>query len=71
MSSIFIFFVFFSGVETFFTNTKIQSFINMRTHMTELFPDAMVNSTEEGLRRAKAEDYAFLWDNTVTSYKVI
>lgn len=37
--------------------------------MTELFPDAMVNSTDEGLRRAKGEHYAFLWDNTVTSYQ--
>ena len=57
-----------SGVETFFKNTKIPAFRDMWTHMTELFPDAMVNSTQEGLKRVKSEQYAFLWDNTVTSY---
>ena len=57
-----------SGVETFFNKTKIPAFRDMWTHMTELFPDAMVNTTQEGLMRVKNEDYAFLWDNTVTSY---
>ena len=57
-----------SGVETFFKNTKIPAFRDMWTHMTELFPDAMVNTTQEGLARVKSEEYAFLWDNTVTSY---
>ena len=57
-----------SGVETFFKNTKITAFRDMWTHMTELFPDAMVNTTQEGINRVKNEDYAFLWDNTVTSY---
>ena len=57
-----------SGVETFFKNTKIPAFRDMWTHMTELFPDAMVNTTQEGMKRVKNEDYAFLWDNTVTSY---
>lgn len=57
-----------SGVMSFFKNSQVEPFRKMWTTMSELFPDAMVNSTEEGLQRVAEGNYAFLWDNTVTSY---
>ena len=57
-----------SGVEMFFKNTKVEPFAKMWTQMSEIFPDAMVNSTEAGLKKVKEGNYAFLWDSTVTSY---
>ena len=57
-----------SGVEGFFKNTRIPAFAEMWTLMDEIFPDSMVNTTEQGLARVKEGNYAFLWDSTVTSY---
>ena len=57
-----------SGVESFFKHTKIEPFSDMWATMSELMPSTMVNTTEEGIKRVKEGDYAFLWDNTVTSY---
>ncbi len=57
-----------SGVQTFFKSTKLDPYQKMWTHMSGVMPDSMVNNTEEGLKRAKRGDYAFLWDSTVTSY---
>ena len=59
-----------SGVEMFFKNTNIEPFRKMWTQMSssDIFPGAMVDSTEEGLKKVKEGNYAFLWDNSVTSY---
>ncbi len=35
----------------------------------ELTHGAMVGSTEEGLQKVREENYAFLWDDSVNSYK--
>ena len=41
----------------------------MYEHMIEVFPDAMVNNTQEGFDAIKNGDgtYAFLWDNSGTA----
>ncbi len=59
-----------SGVESFFKNTKIPAFHEMWNLMDEFFPDAMVSNTTVGFDNVRLGDgdYAFLWDNTVTSY---
>ena len=57
-----------SGVMSFFKNSQVEPFSKMWVAMSELFPDAMVNTTEEGLAKVAEGDYAFLWDNSVTSY---
>ena len=40
----------------------------MFTMMSELFPDAMVDNTSVGFQKIRDENYAFLWDSSVTSY---
>lgn len=37
-----------SGVMVFFKQTRIPPFAKMWTQMSELYPDSMVNTTEEG-----------------------
>jgi ABC-type amino acid transport substrate-binding protein len=58
----------YSSEEEFFKNAKVEPFKSMYIAMTELFPGAMVDSTEEGLAKVAEGNYAFLWDSTVTSY---
>lgn len=58
-----------SGVQAFFEHTKIEPFTKMWAQMSEVTPDSMVRSTEEGIARVKHDgEYAFLWDDTVASY---
>ena len=57
-----------SGVANFLKNTKIDPFDRMWAQMSEIMPDAMVASSDEGIQRVKDGDYAFLWDDSVTSY---
>ncbi|KAK3100557.1 hypothetical protein FSP39_021745 [Pinctada imbricata] len=60
-----------SGIMAFFEQTNIDHFSKMWAHMSEIEPSSMVDSTEEGFRKVKTEDYAFFWDTTVNTYKTI
>ena len=40
-----------SGVASFFNRTKILPYAKMWTQMSEIQPDSMMNTTEEGLAR--------------------
>lgn len=49
-------------------NLFLPCLTQMYSMMSEFFPDAMVDNTTEAFRKIKEENYAFLWDSTVTSY---
>ena len=42
-----------SGIMSFFQRTQIEPFTKMWTQMSEIMPDVLVNSTEDGLKKVR------------------
>ncbi|KAL3878980.1 hypothetical protein ACJMK2_031302, partial [Sinanodonta woodiana] len=60
-----------SGIMSFFKNTNIEHFSKMWSQMSEIDPDSMVSTTEEGFKKVKQANFAFFWDTTVNKYMTI
>lgn len=54
----------------FFRDSEIETYKRMWKFMEKTSPSVFVNTTEEGIKRVKAGNYAFLLESTMNEYKV-
>ena len=58
----------YSYLESLLSSSQIELYKRAWAEMSELFPNALVSSHEEGVRKVKEENYALIWDEIVNQY---
>ncbi|XP_053400242.1 glutamate receptor ionotropic, kainate 2-like isoform X3 [Mercenaria mercenaria] len=56
-------------IESFFNNTNISHYQQMRAYMIIYNPDSKVKRVEHGFARAMKEKYAFIWDSPTVRHE--
>ncbi|XP_060568232.1 glutamate receptor ionotropic, kainate 2-like isoform X3 [Ruditapes philippinarum] len=56
-------------IESFFNNTRISHYEQMRAYMIVYNPDSKVKRVEHGFARAMKEKYAFIWDSPTVRHE--
>lgn len=51
-----------------FKSSKMEITRKMWAFMNEVYPDAMVDNSSQGIQKVKKGGYAFIWDNPINKY---